>query len=75
MSGRPEVLRVLDAEAPVARAVRPGDAVEDVEQRGVGPVADRVDRDLEPGRSAAPIQARSESSGVLSRPDVLGSSS
>ena len=49
MSCRPQVLRVLDPEAPVARAVRPGDAVVDVEDQAVGPLADGVHRHLEPG--------------------------
>ena len=49
-SSRPEVLRVLDPEAAVARAVRPGDAVVDVEREAVGALADGVDRHLETGR-------------------------
>ena len=49
MSARREVLRVLDAEAAVARAVLARDALEDVEQRRVRPVADRVHDDLQAG--------------------------
>ena len=47
---RPQVLGVLDAEAAVARAVLLGDLGEEVEQRGVGLVADGVDADVQPGR-------------------------
>ena len=65
-----KVLRVLDPEAAVARAMRPGDAVVDVEQQPVGSLADGVDRHLQAGGIGAPIQARSESSGVTRRPLV-----
>src|SRR3989442_15521490 len=43
---RPQVLRGLDPEAPVARPVDPGDAVVDIEDDGVRPVADGVHGDL-----------------------------
>ena len=42
-----EVLRVLDAEAALARAVLPDGLLEGVEDEGVGAVPDRVDRELE----------------------------
>jgi hypothetical protein len=44
-----QVLGVLDAEPPVPRAVPLLDALVDVEQLGIGPVADGVDLDLEAG--------------------------
>ena len=47
--GGRDVLRVLDAEAAVARAVRLGDALEDIELHPDRAVADRVDDDLQPG--------------------------
>jgi hypothetical protein len=46
--GRMDVLRVLDAEAPVARTVLGFDPLEDVELRADRAVADGVHDDLEP---------------------------
>ena len=46
---RAEVLSVLDAEPAVPRAVRPGDAVVDVEDQPVGSLADGVHGHLQPG--------------------------
>ena len=43
------MLGVLDAEAAVARTVRPGDAVVDRQEDPVGAIADGVHGDLEPG--------------------------
>ena len=48
MSAGAQVLRVLDAEAAVLRAVFLRDALVEVEELRVGAVADRVDLDLEP---------------------------
>ena len=44
------MLRVLDAEAPVAPAVRPRNAVVDSQNDGVGAVANRVHGDLQARR-------------------------
>ena len=52
--GRPEVLRVLHPEPPVARPVGAREAVVDVEQQTVPPLADRVDRHLEAGGIGGP---------------------
>ena len=56
---------MLDAEAPVARAVLLADALEDVEQRRVGAVADGVHDDVEAGL----VGARDPGVEVLGRGD------
>ncbi len=70
----PEVLGMLDPEAPVAGAVGLADAVEDVEQHTVGPLANRVNGYLQPRRVGRADPDPSESSGVTNSPDVLGAS-
>jgi hypothetical protein len=76
---RPDVLRVLDAEAAVLAAVGLSDPLEEVEDLGVGAVADRVDLDLQPrpvgaGRRAPPA-SRAESPSAAKTPLLPGSSS
>ena len=54
---------MLDPEPAVARAVRGGDAVVDVEHDGVGPVADGVHGHLQAGRIGAADPARERVAG------------
>ena len=54
------MLDVLDAEAPVARPVLLGDLAEEVEQYGVGLVADSVDADVETRRVGRADEIRDE---------------
>ena len=72
--GRPEMLGVLDPEPPVARSVRPRQAVVDVEDQAVGPLADGVHRHLQPGGIGSADPGPQRILGRDQEPGRLGSS-
>src|SRR5207247_10657716 len=64
-----QVLRVLDPETAVARAVGARHAVVDAQEHRVRPVADRVDSDLEVGRVCGADPSPHAGFGVLKQAD------
>ena len=71
--GEGRMLRVLDAEAPVTRAILPGHALEDVELRPDGEIADGMHHHLQPGGVGAPGPCVEVGLGVHAKAAVAGS--